>query len=163
MLGPGAQNRPPADNGQTPGGLEGTLAHEAEHGETMAEAFRAALDGQHWNGIPWGIKSVLDDMMSKRYKTRKEAIVAKLNFQKRLDETIERLIRASGVQHSSASATPNANSAPRDDTAEPLDNPDQQKVNDQKKKKDGIKEMKNLTKKHGYKSYVKPGHFGNYP
>lgn len=163
VLGPGAANRPAADSGQTPGGLEGTLAHEAEHGETLAEAFRAALDGQNWNGIPWGIKTVLDSMRTTRYKTRRAAERALPTYRRRLETAVERLIRSSANLHAPAGAAPGANTAPRDGTPEPLDNPDQQTVNDAKPRQAWIDEVKDLVNTQGYKSYTSPGQFGAYP
>jgi hypothetical protein len=158
VLGPGAKDRPAADGGATPGGLEGVLGHETKHGDMIGDAMNAALDaGGKWNGLDWKIREVLDEMTTKRFPTKDAAVAAMKKWQKILEERLAKLLQGAANNHTDKKGE----MAPRSGTSEVLDK-DKNKVADEMKLDDWIKEVKQL-QTDGYKSLVDPGHLGKYP
>src|SRR5262249_37947489 len=118
VLGPGAKDRPAADGGATPGGLEGVLGHETKHGDMIGDAVSAALDtGGKWNGLDWQIREVLDEMAKKRFDTKAAAEEAKKKWQKLLEERLAKLLKTAANIHTDKKDK----MEPRDGSSEVLD------------------------------------------
>jgi len=151
------QLRPAADGGTTPGGIQGTLGHEAEHGEAVGWMISEMLRFKQSPGIKF--KKVIDEMKRKSYASKLQAQKAAKKYQARLEAVMKLALRA-GATHSPKGTNRNATVFPRNDEAERIDDANQRKLTDRKVYDDLKKDMNDLVSKHEYKPYHKPGMHG---
>src|SRR5437870_10071645 len=110
-----------------------------------------------WNGAPWHIRDILDEMQKKRFSSKKEAEAERKKWQPELEDWLARDLRLAANLHSDKKGQ----IEPRDGSAEILDK-DKNKVEDEIKLDDWTKELKDLEAE-GYTSLVQQGQFGKYP
>jgi hypothetical protein len=149
-----ADNRPAADDGKTPGGVAGTLGHESKHGEASAKELHDALEGT--NALTKGLKDKIDALGTTVYPSEADARAALPKVKKAMEEAMQRAIAIGGT-HSDATAGPKDSDFPRNNTAEPIPDPDDHPgPNDPVSEDDFKKEITDMMEKEGYKAVVDP-------